>query len=94
MKNSYVYILSNKKRTVLYVGMTSDLSNRIIQHKNGKGSEFAIKYNLKDLVYFEEFNDINQAISREKQLKNWHKNWKWNLITASNPDIKDLFPEL
>ena len=94
MKLSYIYILSNKKRTVLYVGVTSDLFNRITQHKNSVGSEFTKRYQLKDLIYCEEFPDINQAILREKQLKNWRKEWKWNLIKIENPELKDLFPEL
>lgn len=93
MKNSYIYILSNKNRTVLYIGVTGDLIKRIRAHKSGTGSEFTKKYNLKDLLYFEEFMDINQAISREKQLKNWSKEWKWNLVKELNPELKDLFPE-
>ena len=67
---------------------------RVTEHKNGKGSDFARKYNLVDLLYFEEFTDIRQAISREKQLKNWRKEWKWDLIKEFNPEIKNLFFEL
>lgn len=69
-------MLSNTSRTMLYIGVTTDLSKRIVEHKNGVGSQFTQKYNLKELVYFEEFTDVNQAIAREKQLKNWHKDWK------------------
>jgi len=94
MKKSYIYILSNKNRTVLYIGITGDLIKRITEHKNKIGSEFSKKYNLEDLVYFEEFTDINQAISREKQLKNWRKEWKWDLIKTLNPNLKDLFSQL
>ena len=94
MKNSYTYILANKTRTVLYIGVTSELKSRLIQHKNGEGSIFTRKYNIYDLMYFEEFSDINQAIAREKQLKNWHKDWKLNLIKTQNPEMKDLFPGL
>ena len=94
MKKSYIYILSNKNRTVLYIGVTGDLIQRITEHKNGIGSYFAKKYNLEDLLYFEEFTDISQAISREKQLKNWRKDWKWDLIKDFNPELKDLFSEL
>lgn len=72
--------MTNKYRTTFYVGVTNDLNKRIVEHQNGMGSEFTRKYNLKDLIYFEKFTDINQAISREKQLKNWHKDWKLNLI--------------
>ncbi len=94
MQTSYVYILSNSTRTILYIGVTSKLKERITDHKNGKGSSFTQKYHLKFLIYFEEFTDINQAIAREKQLKNWHKNWKWNLAKSKNPDLKDLYPDI
>ncbi|GAA4312985.1 GIY-YIG nuclease family protein [Pontixanthobacter gangjinensis] len=94
MKTSYIYILSNKNRSVLYIGVTSELIKRMTEHKNKIGSDFCRKYNLEDLLYFEEFTEINKAIAREKQLKNWHKEWKWNLIKESNPDLEDLFQEL
>ncbi|MDT0678001.1 GIY-YIG nuclease family protein [Autumnicola musiva] len=94
MKTSYVYLLTNKSRNMLYIGVTSNLPARIIQHKEGKGSDFTRKYNLSFLAYFEEFSDITQAIAREKQLKNWHKEWKWNLIKSQNPELRDLFEEL
>jgi len=70
MKECYAYILSNKNRTVLYIGITSNLIKRIEEHKNSIGSEFTKKNNVHDLLHFEEFNDVNQAIKREKQLKN------------------------
>jgi len=78
----------------LYIGITGDLIKRITGHKNKIGSEFSKKYNLEDLVHFEEFTDINQAISRQKQLKNWRKEWKWDLIKTLNPNLKDLFSQL
>ncbi len=86
----YVYIISNKNRSTLYVGVTNDLLRRVFEHKTGKGSKFAIKYNLIELVYYEESSDINSAIEREKQLKNWHKDWKWDLIKKQNIDLIDL----
>jgi len=82
--------MTNKYRTTFYVGVTNDLHKRIVEHQNGIGSEFTRKYNLKDLIYFEKFTDINQAIAREKQLKNWQKDWKLNLIKKSNPTLKTL----
>ncbi len=94
MKQSYIYILTNISRTVLYIGVTSDLIKRVTDHKNAEGSIFTKKYNLKYLLYFEEFSDINQAIQREKQLKNWRKEWKLNLISVLNPELKDLFDEI
>ena len=63
-------MLSNTSRTMLYIGVTTDLTKRIVEHKNGVGSQYTHKYNLKTLIYFEEFTDVNQAIAREKQLKN------------------------
>lgn len=80
MHKSYVYILTNTYRTTFYVGVTANLKKRLEEHYEETASKFTKKYNLKDLIYFEVFTDINQAISREKQLKNWHKEWKLNLI--------------
>ena len=94
MNSSYTYILANRTRTVLYIGVTSELKTRLIQHKNGEGSVFTKKYKVQDLMYFEEFSDINQAIAREKQLKNWRREWKLRLIKSTNPEMKDLFQEL
>jgi len=94
MEKSYIYILTNISRTVLYIGVTSNLIRRIIAHKEGQGSIFTKKYHLQYLLYFEEFSDINQAIQREKQLKNWRKEWKYNLIKELNPNLKDLYEEL
>ena len=82
--------MTNKYRTTFYVGVTNDLHKRIVEHQNGMGSEFTRKYNLKDLIYFEKFSDINQAISREKQLKNWRKDWKLNLIKEKNPNLESI----
>ena len=67
MKSSYVYILTNKYRTTFYIGVTADLYKRVSAHENGIGSIFTKKYNLKDLIYFEKFSDVNQTIAREKQ---------------------------
>jgi len=90
MKQSYVYIMTNKYRTTFYIGITANLSKRVFQHALGEGSKFTKKYNLIDLVYYEEFTDINQAILREKQLKNWHHDWKVNLIKESNPTLDTI----
>ena len=89
-KGGATYIMSNKNRTVLYIGVTADLISRVIQHKAGEGSTFTKKYNCSDLIYYESSWSIDEAIAREKQLKNWHKEWKWNLIKEFNPDLKDL----
>jgi putative endonuclease len=82
--------MTNKYRTTFYIGVTSNLSKRMAEHADGDGSKFTNKYNLTDLVYFETFTDINQAIAREKQLKNWHHEWKINLIKEQNPTLETL----
>ena len=90
MKISYIYILSNTYRTTFYIGMTSKLKQRVTQHQLREGSKFASKYSLTDLVYYEEFSEITQAILREKQLKNWKHDWKINLIKELDPTLKTL----
>lgn len=90
MKESYVYILSNEYRTTFYIGVTSNLKIRVQQHIDGIGSKFTSKYNIKNLVYFEEYTDINQAILREKQLKNWKHDWKVELIKENNPTFETI----
>ena len=82
--------MSNKNRTTFYIGVTNDIARRVAEHKEGSGSKFTAKYKLHDLVYFEVIYDIEQAIRREKQLKNWHREWKLNLIKELNPEMKDL----
>lgn len=90
MKYSYVYILTNKYRTTFYIGVTANLSKRLEEHYDETASKFTKMYNTKDLISFEEFSDIEQAISREKQLKNCRKAWKLNLIKTVNPTLKTL----
>jgi len=90
VKQGYVYIMSNKARTTLYIGVTSHLDLRILQHKSGQKASFTKKYKLFDLIYFELIQGMDQAIKREKQPKNWHKDWKWNLIKEENPKLLDL----
>lgn len=91
IKTYYVYILTNFSNTTIYIGITNNLNRRIYEHKNKLAKGFSNKYNLKKLVYFEETNDVNSAIKREKQLKNWHRDWKINLIKSKNPEFVDLF---
>ncbi|WP_256009521.1 GIY-YIG nuclease family protein [Desertivirga xinjiangensis] len=93
-KVGYVYIVSNIQRSVFYIGVTSDLRQRIFEHKEEKGSKFTSKYRCTYLVYYEILGDISFAIEREKQLKNWHRNWKINLIKSMNPDMRDLYEEV
>ncbi|WP_243837209.1 GIY-YIG nuclease family protein [Mucilaginibacter gilvus] len=82
--------MTNAYRATFYIGVTSDLRARVWQHINNEGSAFVKKYRLYDLVYYESFIRITDAIDREKQLKNWYRDWKINLIKSINPQMKDL----
>jgi len=90
MKTMYVYILTNKKNGVLYIGVTNDIERRTAEHKQKIYRGFSNRYNLKRLVHFEVFDDPASAITREKQLKGWLRSKKIALIEAENPDWKDL----
>ncbi len=94
MKHFFVYIMSNYDRTVLYIGITDDLARLFAEHRAGMGSQFAGKYNVKYLIYWEEFPDAYHAICREKQLKSWHREWKLRLIQSLNPELRDLSDEI
>jgi putative endonuclease len=94
MRSYFVYILAGKKNGTLYIGVTNDLIKRIWQHKNNFVPGFTKQYDVHLLVYFEETSDVESAIKREKQLKNWHRQWKINLINQHNPEWKDLYPGL
>ncbi|OGE83054.1 MAG: GIY-YIG nuclease [Candidatus Doudnabacteria bacterium RIFCSPHIGHO2_01_FULL_49_9] len=94
MNSYYVYILASKKNGTLYIGVTSDLIKRIYEHKHNLVAGFTKKYNVHDLVYFEETSDIQSAIAREKQLKNWKRKWKIELIEKTNLEWKDLYDGL
>ena len=90
----YVYILASKRNGTLYIGVTSNLLKRIYEHKLKMVEGFTKKYDVNKLVYFEQHNTANTAISREKKLKNWRRKWKLGLIKKSNPDWKDLYKDL
>lgn len=94
MKKGFVYLLASKKNGTLYIGVTSDLIKRIFEHKNSVIPGFTNKYNVKRLVYFEQFPDVKLAIEREKQLKNWNRKWKINLIEKSNSNWDDLYEKI
>ncbi|VAW47327.1 Excinuclease ABC, C subunit-like [hydrothermal vent metagenome] len=91
---SCIYILTNVQNTVLYIGVTSDLISRVFQHRTHAVEGFTKKYNVTKFVYFEQFEDMNTAIQREKTLKKWLKNWKEELVTAVNPNWDDLWDEI
>jgi putative endonuclease len=90
MKQGYVYIVSNKNRTVLYIGVTSNLEQRVYQHKNKLLDGFSKKYNCVDLLWWQQSDSIGSAIAREKQLKGWTRRKKESLIKLMNPEFKDL----
>jgi putative endonuclease len=89
-----VYIMTNVHNTVLYTGVTNNLARRVYEHKNGLGSVFVKKYNVHKLVYFEQGNDVNAAIAREKQIKGGSRQKKLDLINKMNPAWKDLYEEI
>lgn len=90
MKQYYVYILASAKNGTLYVGVTNNLTRRVLEHKEGSVSGFTKKYHIHTLVYFEETGDIGAALLREKQLKRWKRSWKIDLIEKENPDWNDM----
>lgn len=91
MNQYYVYILASNKKGTLYIGVTNDLDKRILAHKENLIGGFTKKYSVKRLVYFEVLNNSEIAISREKQLKRWRREWKLELIEKFNPSWEDLF---
>lgn len=95
MKPGFVYILTNKKHTTLYVGVTSHIVQRINQHRDKVfPHSFSAKYNLNKIVYYEVFQDIGDAIGREKQLKAGSRQKKLDLIHSANPEWNDLYDEI
>ncbi len=91
---SYVYILANRKNGALYTGVTSELSARVYQHKEGTASKHTTKYGIDKLVWYGDFEDIRDAIDREHQIKKWRRAWKIKLIEENNPNWQDLYFDL
>ena len=89
----YVYIMTNKSNSVLYVGVTNDLERRISEHKNHVVKGFTQKYNVEKCVYYEVFNKVKDALAAEKTLKGWRRERKFGLINSMNPEMKDLSEE-
>jgi putative endonuclease len=94
LNGGYVYILANRYRGTLYTGVTADIAARMMQHRDGTGSQFAAKYGVSRLVHVEHFERIEDAIAREKAIKKWRRDWKIELIERGNPDWLDLFETL
>ena len=86
----FVYIITNKKDGVLYIGVTNDIERRIFEHKNKLVKGFTSKHNLDKLIYFEKFQYLDDAIKREKNMKKWKREWKIKLIIENNPNWEDL----
>ena len=93
MKTYYVYIMASKKNGTLYIGVTNDLIRRVWEHKNDVVEGFTKKYGVHHLVWYQDTNDIDAAIQREKQIKKWNREWKINLIQKENPEWLDLYEE-
>jgi putative endonuclease len=94
MKQPCVYIITNRHNTTLYIGVTSNLTQRIYQHKSKLVKGFSAQYNLDKLAYFEQFEDMESAVTREKRLKVWKRDWKNRLINEKNPYWEDLYLDL
>lgn len=90
----FVYILASGLGGTLYVGVTNNLLKRVLEHRDGRGSEFTAKYGVHQLVYYEVHEEIEQAILREKRIKRWKRAWKVNLIEERNPVWDDLYSKL
>lgn len=86
----HVYMLASARHGTLYVGVTNSIRNRLEQHRAGNGSSFVAKYKVHRLVYLENYQNPEDAIRREKQLKNWKRDWKISLIEEDNPEWSDL----
>ena len=93
-RSYFVYILSNRRHGTLYTGVTNDLVRRVHEHRQGDVEGFTSRYGLKRLVWYEPFDDIEQAILREKRIKRWRRHWKIQLVEKRNPDWRDLWEEI
>ena len=94
MKNPTVYILASQRNGTLYIGVTSDLVKRIWQHREGQVDGFTKQYNVKKLVWYEQHETMESAISREKAMKKWRRQWKLSFIEKDNPSWVDLWDEI
>lgn len=94
MKIYFIYILASKKHGILYIGVTNNLKRRIYEHKNGIIEGFTKRYFVKNLVWYDSTDSIESALTREKQMKLWKREWKINIIEKNNPEWKDLSDNL
>ena len=94
MDEYFVYILASKRNGTLYIGTTNDLTRRVLEHKNDFVEGFTGKYRVHSLVYYEQCESFDSALQREKQLKEWKRSWKLDLVEKANPLWQDLYSEL
>ncbi|WP_316045086.1 GIY-YIG nuclease family protein [Bosea sp. BH3] len=94
LEPSFVYLMTNKPRGTLYLGVTADLVRRVSEHKLGVGRSFTARYNLDKLVWFETFDHIELAIQRETSIKRWSRDWKIEMVEKDNPNWRDLFEDI
>jgi putative endonuclease len=94
MPSGYVYMVTNRPNGILYIGVTSELTRRVYQHRAGSIDGFTKRYRLTRLVWFEQYDDIRSAIQREKTMKHWPRTWQARAINARNPDWNDLYDAL
>ena len=94
MNSFYVYILASRKNGTLYIGVTNDLVLRVYDHKSDVIQGFTENYGVHNLVYYESYTDVRDALTREKRLKKWKRQWKINLIETNNPDWRDLYEQI
>jgi len=90
----FVYILASRRNGTLYIGMTSNLAKRVYEHKHDLVGGFTKRYRVYDLVYYEVYEDVREAITREKRLKDWKRKWKLELVEKSNPGWGDLYSDV
>ncbi|NIJ17367.1 GIY-YIG nuclease family protein [Sphingobium vermicomposti] len=93
-KPGYVYLMASGQNGTLYLGVTSDLIQRVWQHRSGFGGQFSAKYGCRVLVCYEAYDDLQEARQRELRMKKWKRNWKLRLIEEANPQWRDLFTEI
>jgi len=94
MRQYYVYIMASKRDGTLYIGVTSNLLKRVYEHRNDLVDGFTKKYHVHDLVYYEEYSHITDAINREKRMKKWKRQWKIELIEKNSPQWRDLYSDI
>jgi putative endonuclease len=94
MDKYFIYVMSNTSNSTIYVGVTNNIERRVLEHRTPDTKSFTTRYHCHKLVYYEEYSSIDEAISREKQIKSWSRTRKDKMIDLMNPDRKDLMPQI